>query len=164
MEGDFSSYTELKESQVPPVSLPIPLASPRDLFGKLKRDAALLIDDEVTTDRFFNFVITGYSLIDWIKADPAFAGVSVQGLYNNRWLKICGDLANASKHFQLNDRRTPITNSARSSQGFGVGGYGKGGYGVGEESIQIELTDGSTINFTDLIREVVSVWERVFAS
>ena len=149
---------------MPPVSLPIPLASPRDLFGKLKRDAALLHDDEVTTDRFFNFLITGYSLIDWIKADPAFAGVSVQGLYNDRWLKICGDLANAGKHFQLNDRRRPNTNSAKSSQGFGVGGYGKGGYGVGEESIQIELNDGTTINFTDLIREVVSVWERVFVS
>jgi hypothetical protein len=148
---------------MPPVSLPIPLASPRDLYEKLKRDAALLIDDEVTTDRFFNFVITGYSLIDWIKADPAFAGLSVQDLYDNRWLKICGDLANAGKHFHLN-RRTPITQSAKSSQGFGIGGYGKGGYGVGEESIEIELSDGSAINFTDLIREVVSVWERVFTS
>lgn len=146
---------------MPPVLLPIPLSSPRDLFEKLKRDAALLIDDEITTDRFFNFVVTGYSLIDWIKADPAFAGVALQDLYDNRWLKICGDLANASKHFHLN-RRTPITNSAKSFQGFGVGGYGKGGYGVGEESIEIGLTDGSAINFTDLIHEVVCVWERVF--
>ena len=39
---------------MPPVSLPVPLASPHDLFGKLKRDAALLIDDEITTDRFFS--------------------------------------------------------------------------------------------------------------
>jgi hypothetical protein len=148
---------------MPRVPLPIPLASPHELFGKLKRDATLLIDDEVTTDRFFNFVITGYSLIDWIRADPAFAGVSVQALHNDRWLKICGDLATASKHFQL-DRRQPLTNSAVSSQGYGVGGYGKGGYGVGEESIEIKLNDGTSINFTDLIRGVVSVWERVLAS
>ena len=67
------------KSHMPPVLLPIPLSSPRDLFEKRKRDAALLIDDEITTDRFFNFVVTGYSLIDWIKADPAFA--TQQGIY-----------------------------------------------------------------------------------
>jgi hypothetical protein len=153
----------MKDQPMPPRPLPIPLTSARELFEKLKRDAALLNDDEVTSDRFFNFVITGYSLIDWIKADPAFVGFFVQPLYDNRWLKICGDLANASKHFQLNGRRIPITSAAISSQGFGVGGFGKGGYGIGEESIEIQLNDGSTINFTDLIQEVVSVWETVFS-
>ena len=44
-----------------PSNLPLPLASFDDLFAKIQGDAALLICDEVTTDRFFNFVITGYS-------------------------------------------------------------------------------------------------------
>jgi hypothetical protein len=34
------------------------LKTPRDLLEKLKRDATLL-DDEVTSDRFFNFAVTG---------------------------------------------------------------------------------------------------------
>ena len=144
------------------VPLPIPLSCPRDLFDKLKRDASLLLDDEITTDRFFNFVITGYSLIDWVKADPGFSGVHVQGLYDDRWLKICGDLANASKHFRLSGRRRTITKSAKSSQGYGVGGYGRGGYGLGEESIEIELNDGTVINLIELVNEVVSAWERIF--
>lgn len=113
---------------MPSISLPIPLASPRDLFAKLQRDASLLVNDEVTSDRFFNFVIAGYSLIDWIKADPAFAHLSPQTLYGNQWLKVCGDLATASKHFQLT-KRQPITSSAKSSQGFGVGRFGRGGFG-----------------------------------
>lgn len=143
---------------MPSTSLPIPLASPRDLFAKLKRDASLLVDDEVTTDRFFNFVITGYSLIDWIKADPAFAHLSPQALYDNQWLKVCGDLATASKHFQLT-KRQPITSSARSSQGFGVGRFGRGGFGVGEEAIEITLNDGTVIDGLDFVQRVVDVWD-----
>jgi len=45
------------------------LRSPRDLLEKLKRDA-MLLDEDVTSDRFFNFVVTGYSLVDWAKERP----------------------------------------------------------------------------------------------
>ena len=39
------------------MSLTFGLQTPRDLLEKLKRDGSLL-DDEVTSDRLFNFVIT----------------------------------------------------------------------------------------------------------
>ncbi|QJR30045.1 hypothetical protein [Limnobacter profundi] len=39
----------------------------RDLLSKLERDATLLLDESLTGDRFMNFVLTGYALIDWIK-------------------------------------------------------------------------------------------------
>ena len=144
-----------------PTRLPLPLSSARDLFEKLKRDAALL-DEEVTTDRFFNFVITGYSLIDWVRKDPAFAGAYVQALYTNPALRICGDLANAGKHFEL-DKRVPVTKAASSMQGWGVGRYGRGGYGVGEEEITVELNDGTQISCLDFVREVLTAWQPVFA-
>jgi hypothetical protein len=35
----------------------------------LQRDAAGL-EEEVTSDRLFNFVVTGYSMIDWVENDP----------------------------------------------------------------------------------------------
>jgi hypothetical protein len=143
-----------------PTPLPLPLSSARELFEKLKRDAALL-DAEVTTDRFFNFVITGYSIIDWCKVDPTLSALNVQTLYDDHWLKICGDLANASKHFQLTKRQS-ITDSASSEQGYGVGRYGAGGYGVGEESITIRLNDGTEIDCLDFVREVVNRWHQVF--
>lgn len=71
------------------------------------------MDDEVTSDRLFNFVVTGYSMIDWIKNDPsvpasAKARALAQGLYDDQWLKICGDLATAVKHFKLTVRK-PVT-------------------------------------------------------
>ena len=52
------------------MSLTYGLQTARDLLEKLRRDAKLL-DDEVSSDRFFNFVIAGYSLIHWVKKDPS---------------------------------------------------------------------------------------------
>lgn len=63
--------------------------------------------------------------------------------YADKWLRVCGDLATAAKHFELT-RRNPITSSATSRQGYGMGRYGKGGYGAGEESIKpmVLVTEG----------------------
>ena len=88
------------------MSLTYGLQTAKELLEKLRRDAALL-DEEVSSDRFFNFVVTGYSLIDWIKNDPAVpaaAKAAVSPLYSDPWLKVCGDLATASKHFILTTR------------------------------------------------------------
>ena len=47
------------------------LRTASDLFAKLRRDAALL-DEEVTSDLFFNFVVTARHLPEWIEKDPDF--------------------------------------------------------------------------------------------
>ena len=141
------------------MSLRFGFSNIHDLFEKLQRDATLL-DEEVTSDRFFNFVITGYSMIDWVKNDHTIsitASIIEEDLYKNKWLKICGDIATASKHFKL-DKRKPITSSVLSSQGFGAGRFGKGGFGTGEEDIEITLDDETTFNCLDLVQNVVQTW------
>jgi hypothetical protein len=140
------------------------LSSARDLFAKLQRDAAAL-DEEVTSDRFFNFVITGYSMIDWVKNDPlvpASAKAEVDSLRKDKWLETCGDIATASKHFTLT-RRVPVTSSASAKQGFGVGRYGKGDHGVGEESIEVQLNDIRSIHCLDMVKGVIASWTKFFA-
>ena len=137
-----------------------------DLFGKLKRDADAL-DEEVTSDRFFNFVVTGYSMIDWVKNDSSLpkstkVEAAIKSLYADKWLKVCGDLATVSKHFIL-DRRKPITSSTASSQGFGNGRFGKGDFGEGEESIQIQLDDGTTFHCLELVQGVIACWRNFFS-
>jgi hypothetical protein len=67
------------------------LSTTRDLFAKLQHDGVAL-DEEVTSYRLFNFVVTGYCMIDWIKNDPAIpasAKAAVQRLYTDEWLRIC---------------------------------------------------------------------------
>ena len=148
------------------MTLTFGLATARDLFAKLQRDSQAL-DDEVTSDRLFNFVVTGYSMIDWIKRDPsvppsAKMPAEIQSLYDNQWLKVCGDLATAVKHFKLT-QRVPVTAATSASQGFGVGRYGKGGFGVGEESIEVQLNDGTIFHCLDLANGVLSSWQSFFA-
>ncbi|MGH6804172.1 MAG: hypothetical protein ACREC3_12520 [Methyloceanibacter sp.] len=138
----------------------------RDLLAKLERDAKALDEDEVTGDRFLSFVLTGYSMIDWVKKDPSVPASAkqpsvVQALYADQWLKVCGDLATAVKHFTLTSR-VPITNSTKLEDGFGVGGFGKAGYGVGEKSIEITLNDGTKFNGLDLVRGVLTTWKSFF--
>lgn len=141
------------------------IATAADLFAKLKRDAALLAD-EVTSDRLFNFTVTGYSLIDWVKHDPAVPIEAkqsriVEALYKDEWLRVCGDIATAAKHFTLLTRR-PITEQVESQQGFGVGRYGSGPFGVGEEQIVIQLSDGSAYSALQLVDGVMGTWARYF--
>jgi hypothetical protein len=141
------------------------LSSVRELFAKLKRDANLL-DAEVTSDRLFNFVVTGYSMIDWVRNDPsvpasAKAENEVNLLRVDPWLKVCGDLATACKHFSFT-RRVPITQSADAREGYGCGRFGKGTYGVGESSIEIQMNDGTAFSGLDLVNGVISKWQAFF--
>ena len=145
--------------------LPGSLRSAADLFQKLRRDAALL-EQEVTSDRFFNFVVTGYSLIDWIKHDPSVASgakteTEVQTLYADYWLTLCGDVAMAAKHFKLT-RRSPTASHVSAKRGYGLGGYGKGGYGVGEEQIIVHLPNGTTHSLSELVEGVLGAWMGFF--
>lgn len=162
----FVRLQKLKTESKPIMSLTYGLSSICDLYAKLQRDAAAL-DEEVTSDRIFNFVLTGYAMIDWIKNDPsvpasAKASAAVDGLYSDQWLKICGDLATANKHFKLT-KREPITKSVTAANGFGMGRYGKGGYGVGEESIVVQLNDGTSFNCLDLVNGVQVTWQKYLA-
>jgi hypothetical protein len=142
------------------------LKTAADLFRKVRRDAALL-DEEISSDRFFNFVVTAYSLIDWVRHDPtvpasAKAQAAIDGLYNDQWLRLCGDAATGAKHFKLT-QRTPTADKVSAVSGWGVGRYGKGKFGVGEEHITVHLPDGSVYGALDLVAGVLKVWETFFA-
>jgi hypothetical protein len=141
------------------------LRSAVDLFHKLQRDVARL-DREVTEDRFFNLVITGYSLIDWVKNDPSLPASArtpeaIAGLHNEPWLKVCGDLANASKHFVL-DRRKPVTKEVTSKGGWNVGRYGKGAYGEGERDIEVHIIGAPTWSALEFSVGVLQAWLQFF--
>lgn len=149
------------------MTLTFGLKSIRDIHAKLQRDASALYE-EVTSDRFFNFVVTGYSMIDWVKNDPSVPSTAkvpatVEGLYKDHWLRVCGDLATASKHFTLTSRK-PVTASTSASIGFGVGRFGKGGFGSGEESIEVHLNDDTSFHCLDLVQGVLSSWQAFFSA
>ena len=147
------------------MSLTYSFETANDLLEKLRREAAGL-DEEVTGDKFFNFIITAYHITDWIKSDPTVpvsAKDDISSMYQDTYVAISRDLANSSKHFSLRSNyQNQVTDSTKSQQGYGFGRYGKGGYGIGEEQIDIECTDGSKYNALDLAKNVLKSWESFF--
>jgi len=148
------------------MSLTYGLKSPRDMLAKLRRDHVRL-NEEVSSDNFFNFVVTAYHIIDWVKNNPsvpASAKNDVGSVYGNTYIAVCRDIANASKHFALDPKyKGQITAKTSAISGFGVGRYGAGGYGVGEESIMVVLNDGQRFDGLQLAQEIINAWDVFFA-
>jgi len=135
----------------------------RDLFDKMIRDADAL-QETVSGDRAFNFVITAFHLKEWVEQDPSVPQSAKDNLVKiskNRYFQICRDLANASKHMVIT-RYQPSTADTSSNKGWNVGRYGKGPYGVGEESIKITHSDGSMISILELKDNMILLWKDFF--
>ena len=150
--------------------------SPRDVFEKLKRDAALL-EAEVNGDTVFNFVITAYHLIDWITKAPtqgsAVQKKDVDTLRNNPYLRMCRDLCNGSKHVSIDSTSRPYRNHppvvdatvVEPNRGFrlGISTLG-GGHTLGGPRETISLHVGTVVyDLRDVTREVVDLYEAFFA-
>lgn len=148
------------------MSLTYSFRTAKDVIDKLRRDVDVL-NEEVTGDCFFNLVITAYHLTDWIKNDtsiPLAAKNDINSMYLNQHVAVCRDIANASKHFSLSrDYKNQVTDLAHASQGYGCGRFNKGLYGVGEESIDIECSDGTKLSSIELAKEVLAAWEVFFS-
>ena len=146
------------------MSLRYGLRSAADLFAKLRRDSAAL-EAEVSSDLTFNFVVTAYHLKEWIASDPSIEvdPTKLERIARSKWFQACRDLANASKHFELDPRRNPDpTQSAESEKGYGVGRSGVGAFGHGEEAISIELKSGETVTVLQLVQEIMALYQSFF--
>jgi hypothetical protein len=50
----------------------------------------------------YDFFVTAYSLADWEKKHKHMTSAQATTLYDQMVIKICGDIANGSKHFRRN--------------------------------------------------------------
>jgi hypothetical protein len=101
---------------------PFGVLQPSWLCGKLLHDFKWLQADEgqptIMLYTAFDFFVTGYSLVDWIanwdprttEAEKAKLGAQLR---TPMIVKICGDIANHTKHFRLD--RPPQTSTTTHS-------------------------------------------------
>lgn len=144
------------------------LSCPHDLLEKLRNDVKLL-EEQVTSYRFFNLVVTGYHIKDWIennKSIPKATREAAEKIREDKYISICRDLANASKHFKLRKGyKNRKTDSVESVQGpYGTGRFGKGVYGIGEEKITITCSDGKEYDALELANAILQTWESFFTT
>ena len=79
------------------------LTSPRDLLDKLMYGFKRLKANEGQQAMLYtayDFFVTAYSLVDWAKKHKPMTSAQAATLYDKMIIKICGDIANGSKHFR----------------------------------------------------------------
>jgi hypothetical protein len=93
------------------------LTDPRDLLDKLRYDFRRLKADEGQQTMLYtayDFFVTAYSLVDWEKQHKQMTAAQAATLYEPMVIKVCGDIANGSKHFRR-DKPPKTTVKTRSA-------------------------------------------------
>jgi hypothetical protein len=92
------------------------LSRPDELLNKLEHDFQRLQADDgqqMMLYTAFDFFVTAYSLVDWLQNSGERTKAEVKVLRGQMMTKICADLANGSKHFQLTQKpKTTLTTHA----------------------------------------------------
>jgi hypothetical protein len=143
-----------------------------DLLDKLAHDFRRLTADagqQTMLYTAFDFFVTAYSLVDWVKKHRALTPAEVQALYGEMLIKICADLANGSKHFQLT--KPPKTTLTTYSSGpvFQPGVYQKGVFRDDWQAwVELSASEATAADVPricpvmTLAEKVLAHWERYF--
>jgi hypothetical protein len=106
-------------------------------------------DDERRLDDFYAFSVCCYHLKDWLKADSCLdskiTGQVEFYVATNLWLCLCSDLANASKHAQI-DRGPRFDSQARVAKD------------TSQDRIVVTL-DGQKWFASDVAKKFVAAWD-----
>lgn len=155
---------------------PDDLKNYRDLFAKLKHDAAQFKQDP-SAYNLFNVMVTAWSLSDWLTEDlpddedvqrdlKALVGTKPQFKKNkppkaegefHPSLRLCRDIAIASKHARIRGHTPEVSKLTRHDGGFGEGPFGVGPFG-GEPFFVVE-TDEDLLTADQVVEDVIAEYE-----
>jgi hypothetical protein len=162
--------------------------SPVELLHKASRDGQVLTqalsicDESAVRDSLFNFAISGYHLVDWVKAFRPDLKETVTVLLNDSdSIRTCRDLCNASKHVILTLNRgayqahppvvdavnisataaTSLPNMKEVSTQASIQGIAPTPQPPWR--LKIQMKGGRKITAEELVSNVIGDWERFFA-
>jgi len=138
------------------------LKNSRDLFEKLKYDRSQFKENVQPYD-FFNFVVTGYHLFEWIKEEPGLSKAAVNDLsliWDADEFQVSRDIANGNKHFR--EKPGSVKEVEQKTKGYGTREYGRSPYGEAEESFDIHLQDGRVIGPRELALKLEKLYQDFF--
>lgn len=145
------------------------LYTARERFDLLKR-TCLKLHEAVHKDDFFVLVIVGHHLKEAIQRDPSFnpdegerSRVS-KAIYNEPMWRVCSELSNNEKHAGEKRVKNVVFKDVEVKFGYGVGRFGVGLYGDGEQSITVELIDGTEISALTFADAVIELYQQYFIS
>jgi len=136
------------------------LTSIEDYWKKLNWEFEMLKNNSDNIYYAFNFVITAFHLLDW--AEPQPRGTTNQNRQiikkNIKYLKVCEQLANGAKHFEIDPKRHNSVESMKSEE-YVEDGYVEEGYT--EDPIIITLSEQEKISILELANSLMLDWKNV---
>jgi len=119
--------------------------------------------DERRVDDFYAFFVWCFHLKDWLKHDSgldAKIGADAEDFVNsNRWLRICADIANGSKHLRFT-RPARIDAGARvetTTVKFDTAGFSPEAF-LSQDFIVVPA-DGTTWIAVEIAKNAVAAWD-----
>ena len=138
------------------------LQSPRDLLEKAKRDYVKMKAD-TSTDSIFNFFVTTYHVVDYVKALDAVSKVAIDQLYEDSDFKMCQFLCNKGKHIKL-CQESAFEAKHKAATGVPLGSFVLGTSELGCPERFVVVDGGEEVEAVDLGEKLLQKWEAFFAA
>ena len=139
------------------------LRTPRDLLDKAKREYSKL-QATPSTDTVFNFFVTAYHVIDYVKVLATVSPTFIDSMYADDDFKLCQFLCNKGKHLEL---RKPAPYGAKHEPAVEGGTLGTFLLGAdrlgGPERYIVVVDDSEEIDVVELGKRLLDKWEKFFA-
>jgi len=158
----MAGFAELEQNIAEKKTLPhgkaspfFEISTPRHMFEKAVREFEKM-KLNLNTDTIFNFFVTAYHIMDYVKAQGTADQKAIKKMYNDPDFQMCGFICNKGKHLKL-DKGEPYSTEHKRGALYGVSAYNECEYNEGPSYYL--LAEGQRINVIELGRRLLQKWE-----
>lgn len=137
------------------------LRTPRDLLDKAQRDYAKM-KAETSTDTIFNFFVTTYHVVDYVKALGTVPKAAIDQLYEDPDFMMCQFLCNKGKHLKLSQESSFEAKYEPAISGTPTGSFCLEADILSGPERFIVLDGGKEVDPVDLGGKLIHKWETFF--
>lgn len=131
---------------------------PRDLLEKAQRDLKIL-QMNPNIDTVFNYFVTAYHVVDYVKANDLAPESAIDGLYQEEDFRMCRFICNKGKHLSL---RTGDEYDTYRRPGSTLGDFTLGETLLGVGEAYLVIGEEGQIDVVELAERIIDRWTRFF--
>jgi hypothetical protein len=114
---------------------------------------------ELTTDTVFNFFVTAYHVMDYVKAQGKARKIEIDKMYADSDFEMGNFICNKGKHIQLK-KGDPYKTKYKPGATLGRANLGEIEFGAAESYVIVEGT--VEVNVLDLSERLIAKWDARF--
>ncbi len=139
------------------------IRTPRDLLEKAKRDYSKM-EAETSTDTVFNFFVTTYHVVDYVKALGTLPETTIEQFYDDSDFKMCQFLCNKGKHIKLRQLQSYEAKYQPAVTGEILNSFLLDSDVLGGPKSYVVIEGNKEVNTIDLGTRLLQKWEAFFAA